>query len=82
MYADDKNTIKIDDWGRGVLNVRLAWTGVTGDLSLSPYVASNNLLNQAYVGSVTLNGALGRVLEPSPLRNYYLGMELGWAARK
>ncbi len=82
MYADDKNTIRIDDWGRGALNVRVAWSGTIGDISLAPFVAANNLLDQAYVGAVTLNGASGRVLEPAPLRNYYLGMELGWAARK
>jgi len=82
MYADDKNTIKIDDWGRGALNVRVAWSGAIGDISLAPFVAANNLLDQPYVGAVTLNGAFGRVLEPAPLRNYYLGMELGWAARK
>ena len=82
MYADDKNTIKVDDWGRGALNVRVAWSGAIGDISLAPFVAANNLLDQAYVGAVTLNGANGRVLEPAPLRNYYFGMELGWAARK
>jgi iron complex outermembrane receptor protein len=82
MYADDKNTIKVDDWGRGALNARVAWSGAIGDISLAPFVAANNLLDQAYVGAVTLNGANGRVLEPAPLRNYYLGMEIGWAARK
>jgi len=78
MFADDKNTVKVDDWGRGALNVRLAWSGTFGALALAPFVAANNLLNQAYVGSVTLNGANNRVLEPAPLRNYYAGMELGW----
>jgi hypothetical protein len=37
-------------------------------------------MNQAYVGSVTINGAAGRTIEPAPLRNYYFGMEIGWRA--
>ena len=78
MFADDKHTIQIDDWGRGALNVRLAWSGTAGALRLAPFVSANNLLNQAYIGAVTLNGANGRVIEPAPLRNFYAGMELGW----
>ena len=80
MFADDKNTIKVDDWGKGALNVRLGWSGAVGDLRLQPFAAVNNLLDQAYVGAVTLNGAAGRVLEPAPLRNYYVGMGMEWRA--
>ena len=78
MFADDRNTIRVDDWGKGALNLRAAWSGTAGGLRLEPFAAVNNVLNQAYVGSVTLNGALQRVLEPAPLRNYYLGMALAW----
>ena len=78
MFADDKNTIRVDDWGRGALNLRAAWNGTVGDMRLEPFVAVNNVLNQAYVGSVTLTGTAQRVLEPAPLRNYYLGMAVAW----
>ncbi|HVT40854.1 MAG TPA: TonB-dependent receptor [Gemmatimonadaceae bacterium] len=78
LFADDKNTIRVEDWGRGALNMRAGWSGTAGDFRLAPFAAVNNVLNQAYVGSVTLNGALQRVLEPAPLRNYYLGMALAW----
>jgi hypothetical protein len=53
-----------------------------GAFNLAPFAAVNNLLNQSYVGAVTLNGALGRVRESAPLRNFYAGMELGWRARQ
>jgi iron complex outermembrane receptor protein len=82
MYADDLNTQLIQSWGNGDLNVRTSWTIETGVLRLQPYAAVNNLLNQAYVGSVTINGAAGRTIEPAPLRNYYFGMEIGWRAVK
>ena len=82
MFADDRNTIRVDDWGHGALNVRASWSGVWRDVRLESFAAVNNLLDQAYVGAVTLNGALGRVLEPAPLRNYYLGLGIGWHVAK
>jgi iron complex outermembrane receptor protein len=78
MYADDQNTQLIPAWGNGDVNVRATWTGEAGSLRLQPFAAVNNLLNQAYIGSVTINGAAGRTIEPAPLRNYYFGMEIGW----
>ncbi len=82
MWADDKNTLRIEDWGQGTLNVRAAWRGEAGDFRLAPFAALNNLLDQSYVGAVTLNGTGGRVRESAPRRNFYAGMELGWRAGK
>ncbi len=82
MYADDQNTQVVPGWGQGDLNVRATWSANVGDLHLQPFASVNNLLNQAYIGSVTINGAAGRTLEPAPLRNYYFGMEIGWRAVK
>jgi outer membrane receptor protein involved in Fe transport len=82
VYGDDLNTQLIQSWGNGDLTVRATWTKEAGDLRFQPFAAVNNLLNQAYIGSVTINGAGGRTLEPAPLRNYYLGMEIGWRGVK
>ncbi len=82
MYADDANTQLIKSWGNGDFNLRASWTVDGRVFRFQPYAAVNNLLNQAYVGSVTINGAAGRTIEPAPLRNYYLGMEIGWRAVK
>ena len=57
-------------------------TGTVAVVELQPFASVNNLLNQAYIGSVTINGAAGRTIEPAPLRNYYFGMEIGWRAVK
>ncbi len=76
--ADDANTIIIDSWGAGVTNLRLGWDGTAGALQLGPFVGVNNLWDRRYIGSVTLNGAGGRVIEPSPLRVLYVGAEIGY----
>lgn len=78
VYGDDRNTVQVDDWGKGALNARVAWAGDVGAARVSPFVAVNNAFSVAYVGSVNVNGAFGRVLEPAPLRNFYVGVETGW----
>ncbi len=93
IYADDQNTIYVNGWGKanprtaltgvglGVTNARLSWDGISGGAWVRPFVAVNNLWNRRYVGSLTLNGAFGRVFETAPGRNWYIGGEIGWATR-
>ena len=76
LFADDLNTIRVPGWGTGVTNVRVAWTRSWNGYRLEPFVGVLNAQNTAYVGAVTVNGAFGRVLEPSPLRNWYAGIEI------
>ena len=73
MFGDDDNTIRIDGWGSGVTGARLAWHGRTGGVALDPFVAALNLFDRRYVGSVTTNGAGGRVFEPAAGRTIYFG---------
>jgi iron complex outermembrane receptor protein len=80
VLADDKNTIWVDAWGAGVTNLRLGWNGRSGQMEIAPFLGVNNLWDRRYIGSVTLNGAFGRVLEPSPRRVIYLGTEIGFTA--
>lgn len=82
LFADDRNTIRVRGWGAGVTNARVVWRGALAGLDLAPFVGLNNVGNRLYVGSVTINGVNGRVLEPAPGRNVYLGTELGWSTRK
>ncbi|HEY7028120.1 MAG TPA: TonB-dependent receptor [Gemmatimonadales bacterium] len=90
IFADDQNTLYVNGWGKagpnvvdgvglGVTNLRVTWEGRAGAWALSPFAAVNNLWDRRYVGSLTINGAGGRVFEPAPGRNAYLGMEIGWA---
>ncbi len=80
VAADDANTLIVPAWGAGVTNLRLGWSGTTGTLRLAPFVGLNNLWDRRYIGSVTLNGALGRVIEPAPRRVIYLGTEIGYSS--
>lgn len=78
VYGNDRNTVRVDNWGRGALNARFAWEGTVRGTRVAPFVGVNNALDVAYIGSVTVNGAFGRMLEPAPLRNFHLGVETGW----
>jgi iron complex outermembrane recepter protein len=80
VAADDANTIIVPAWGAGVTNLRLGWEGNSGTLRLAPFLGLNNLWDRRYIGSVTLNGIGGRVIEPAPRRVVYLGTEIGYAA--
>lgn len=79
VAADDANTIVVDAWGAGITNLRLGWQGNAGSLQLGPFLGLNNLWNRQYIGSVTLNGLGGRVIEPAPRRVIYFGAEVGYA---
>lgn len=79
LFADDLNLIRVPGWGTGVTNIRAAWTGSWNGYRIEPFAGVLNAQNNAYVGAVTVNGAFGRVLEPSPLRNWYFGMDIGVA---
>lgn len=81
VFADDKNTVRVEGWGLGVTSVRVSGRTHWGGIALEPFAAVNNVWDKKYVGSVNLNGAFGRVLEPAPGRNGYLGLELSWARR-
>jgi iron complex outermembrane recepter protein len=80
VASDDENTPEgvVDSWGAGVTNLRLGWQGDVGVVQLAPFLGVNNAWDREYVGSVTLNGLFGRVLEPAPRRVVYLGMEIGY----
>jgi iron complex outermembrane receptor protein len=83
MWADDRNTLPVDNWGLGVTNLRLGWEGSFGRLAATPFLSVENLTGRRYVPSVTVNGAGGRVLEPAPGRLVYAGaeVELGGGTR-
>jgi iron complex outermembrane recepter protein len=82
VFADDRNTLKAAGWGAGVSSLRVSGTVRWGALRFEPFAAMNNLFDKKYIGSVNLNGAFGRVLEPAPGRNGYLGMEVSWASAR
>ena len=81
VAADDANTVTVPGWGGGVTDVRVSWSASVGGVVLTPTAGINNLFDRAYVGAVTINGFGGRVIEPAPGRNGYLGLEVRYQAR-
>lgn len=79
LFADDFNTIRVPGWGTGVTNIRASWSATRNGYRFEPFAGVLNAQNNAYVGAVTVNGAAGRVLEPAPLRNWYVGLDIGVA---
>jgi outer membrane receptor protein involved in Fe transport len=47
-----------------------------GGIALDPFIAAMNVFGRRYVGSVSTNGAGGRVFEPSAGRTIYAGMSI------
>jgi len=82
LYADDRNTLEVSDWGAGVTSVRIGWGGPQGPVTVEPFVFVGNLFDRSYIGSVTINGFGGRVLEPSPRRYVFAGARVGWRSRE
>lgn len=91
IFADDRNTLYVNGWGRGgpavingvglgITNLRVSWEGRVGGSWVQPFLGVNNLWNRHYVSALTINGVNGRVFETAPGRNWYLGGEIGWAA--
>ncbi len=76
LFGDDRNLVAVRGWGRGQLNLRLAHSALWNGWRAEPFVSVQNLLDDRYVGAVTLNGSFGRVLESAPGRNWYVGLEL------
>jgi iron complex outermembrane receptor protein len=79
LFADDRNTLEAEGWGSGITTFRGSWNVRSGRLHLLPFLGVNNLFNRSYVSSVTVNGFGGRVFEPAPGRNAYVGLEIGYA---
>jgi iron complex outermembrane receptor protein len=52
-----------------------------GGVTVAPYAGVTNLLDRAYVGSVTVNAFGGRYYEPGPRRTGYVGVEVGAPGR-
>jgi iron complex outermembrane receptor protein len=79
LFGDDANAIRVAGWGTGVSSLRAEGRVSLGTVELAPFGAVENLFDRRYVGSVTINGFGGRVLEPAAGRQGYVGMEVRWA---
>jgi len=62
--------------GYALLDLRLGHRGLNwGDVTVTPFVAVDNLLDERYAASVTVNGG-GEFYEPGPGRSYSAGLNV------
>ncbi len=82
LWADDRHRTRVPGWDNGVTNLRATWHRTIGALRVEPFAALQNAFDSKYIGAVTLNGAVDRVFEPAPGRNWYLGIEIAAPIRR
>jgi iron complex outermembrane recepter protein len=61
-----------------IANVRVAYMRQIGAWKISGFARIDNLTGTRYVGSVIVNEANGRFYEPSPGRNYMVGLNASY----
>ena len=74
--VDDRNTDAAG--GYTVFNARVGWEQRSGPWTLNEFVRVDNLFDRRYIGSVIVNESNGRFFEPSPGRNYLVGMSAAY----
>jgi iron complex outermembrane receptor protein len=82
QFTDDANTAEADAYT--LLALRTQGTIRARGFSVSPWVAVENLLDEDYAGSVTVNAAAARFYEPAPGRTLQLGLTVrtgAWSNR-
>ena len=76
-YTNDANTAEAPRYV--LVNLTLGHKGIdTRGLTLKPFVAVNNVLDERYAGSVVVNAFGGRYYEPAPERSFSAGLNVVW----
>ena len=69
------------NWAYTVVDLRFAFAGKGGDTDLRPFIGIDNLFGERYNSSTITNAFGGRYYEPSPGREVYVGMSVGFGVR-
>jgi iron complex outermembrane recepter protein len=77
VYVNDVNTESADAYT--VVNWRLAFRQVSGGWRFTEFARVNNLFDEKYSGSVVLNDSNSAYYEPSPGRNFQVGVSVSYA---
>lgn len=73
--VNDANTAT--NWASTVVDARVAFAKGVSRIGVQPFAGINNLFDERYNGSVSVNAAGGRYYGPSAGRNVYVGLRLG-----
>jgi iron complex outermembrane receptor protein len=72
MYVNDQNSAFADPYAVG--NLRAGFEQRSGKWRLTEFARVDNITNRQYVGSVIIADSNQRFYEPSPTRNYLVGV--------
>ena len=72
VYVNDLNSDAAPSYA--IANVRAGFEQVAGRWTLREFARVNNLFDRNFVGSVIVNDSNSRFFEPSPGRNYLVGL--------
>ncbi len=75
MYADDANSVKVDDYWLANLRAGDGWR-LGNDTLLKAYVGVSNLFDREHYDNIVINDQRGRYFSTAPDRSVYAGMEL------
>jgi iron complex outermembrane receptor protein len=74
--VDDRNTDAAP--GYTVFNARIGWLQRSGPWTVNEFARVDNVGNHQYIGSILVDDANSRFFEPSPGRNYTVGMSASY----
>ncbi len=77
--ATNDNTVF--NWSYAVVDLRFGYDGHWGGVDVRPFLGIDNLLDERYNSSIITNGLGGRFFEPSPDREFYVGLTIGTGVR-
>jgi iron complex outermembrane receptor protein len=77
MYVNDANSDKTDDYS--LFNTGIGLDMVFGNFNLLISGGVNNIFDKVFVGFISINSSTGRFYEAGEPRNFYAGINLGYA---
>ena len=69
------------NWGYKVFDLRFALDSMFGNTDVRPFMGIDNLFGERYNSSTITNAWGGRYYEPSPGREVYVGLSVGFGVQ-
>jgi len=79
FFANNANTAS--NWAYRVVDLRFGLERLWGNSDIRPFFGIDNLFNERYNSSVIVNAWGRRYFEPSPDREFYVGLTIGFGVR-
>ena len=83
-WVDDytlNNANTVFNWAYTVVDLRFGFDATVGGVDVRPFWGIDNLFDEIYNSSTITNAFGGRYFEPSPDREYYVGLTIGGGPR-